>query len=288
MNNKTNSHYLDESLKLLNPDLLTDEPQIHDRGVSIDRESRVLGVNAESRTIEALVSTATIDRYGEIVEPKAFAKHLETFRKNPVLLASHQYAGFDAGQATVIGHWSNMRITDDGLVGTAHFANTQLADEYWQLYRDGHMKAFSVGFRVHAWEMSEVETEDGKRKVRVFTDVELLEVSAVAVPANPDAVLIARAFPRSDATGKGPDGEAIREQLKQFIDEAVREAVSEKLKAEIGTDLYELIYIVIEASKSSESHGYNDHDDPLGNEQAPGGSSELQELLGPTMDRLKT
>lgn len=79
-------------------------------------------------------------------------------------------------------------ISKDGLEGIAQFDDEDpLAERYWNHYRKGNMRAVSVGFIANAWEMRSMEIGKETRTVRVFTDVDLLEISAVAIPANPDA-----------------------------------------------------------------------------------------------------
>jgi len=67
-----------------------------------------------------------------------------------------------------------------GLVCKFQFAKTQFADEVFQLYKDGYLKAFSIGFIPLDYDE---ETKTHKR-------ISLLEVSAVPVPANQSALVM--------------------------------------------------------------------------------------------------
>jgi phage head maturation protease len=71
-------------------------------------------------------------------------------------------------------------------MGRVVLATTPLASEVLTLFNDGAMRAFSVGFRPGA--AQEIISADG-RKIRKLLDCELMEVSAVSVPSNPDAVV---------------------------------------------------------------------------------------------------
>jgi HK97 family phage prohead protease len=144
----------------------------------------VRGVDTQRRTISAIASTKSVDRAGEVIEPSAFGGSIDDFRQNPVLLAGHVYAS-ETGEPTVIGKVEQIRVTGEGLPFSARFAETPLAAQYWQLYEGGFMRAFSVGFIPRRSEMRSV----GGEMVRTHTEVELLEVSAVAVPANRDALV---------------------------------------------------------------------------------------------------
>lgn len=166
------------------------------------RAMEVKRVDAERRAVDAVMSTGVVDRHGEAIEPKAFAALLPEFAKNPVLLADHDHT-------KQIGHWENVKVTDGGLEGTAVFAETALAEEHWALYAGGHRKAFSVGFLVHE-SKQENRTVDGvSRRVRVFTKVELLECSSVAIPANREAlVVMALGGDGGAADGAAPEPDA--------------------------------------------------------------------------------
>ena len=116
-------------------------------------------------------STKDEDRDGEIILPTAF-KNLDAYLKNnPVILFGHQHFQPPVGRATA------GRVTDKGLVLDIVFAETEFGKEIKYLFDEGFMNSFSVGFIPRSWDV------DGENR-RVFTDVELLEVSAVPVPAN--------------------------------------------------------------------------------------------------------
>ncbi|MFH1614924.1 MAG: HK97 family phage prohead protease [Planctomycetota bacterium] len=137
-------------------------------------------VDGEKRQIRFLASTGDTDRDGEIILPSAFKADLNIFMSNPVFLAAHQHRLSD-GTSPVIGKIINAWIDKTGFWVVVEFAQTQLAEEYWQLYRDGYMRAVSIGFIPKEWKDT---ANEGGRTIRTFTRVELLEISAVAVPSN--------------------------------------------------------------------------------------------------------
>ena len=181
----------------------------------IDGMFETKAVNSDRRSVDAVMSTGIVDRYHEIVEAKSWVKRLSRFKSSPVLLKDHDHT-------QPIGHWENVRVTDEGLVGTAVFASTDAAQERFALHRDGHVKAFSVGFIPHSWSYKEVDHEGKKMKVRVFDDCELLECSSVAVPANPDALqrLIKGCGDAAElpAPMKKVIGDIVADQIKQLTD----------------------------------------------------------------------
>ena len=211
--------YLDGQAKLLDPRSRDLEPADGDLSCV---EMCVRKIDTAARTVEAIVSTADVDRYQEIVEPKAYKKWLKHFMANPVMLAAHDHSAWSTGDPTTIGRWKDIQVTDKGLLATCEFMpDDELAEKYWRRYRDGYMKAFSVGFIAHAWEMRDFEMAGGvTKRLRVFTEVELLEISAVAVPANRQALARAAGFGGSD---KGtPDADAMQKQLTQLLGDALK------------------------------------------------------------------
>ena len=126
----------------------------------------------EDRTITARVSTSDRDRDGEIVEPKGI--ELKDYRANPVLAWCHKYDHPAVGKAL----WS--KTDANGLICKFQFAETQFADELYQLYKGGFMKAFSIGFIPMEYD----------QKTKTHQKISLLEVSAVLVPANQSALVM--------------------------------------------------------------------------------------------------
>lgn len=143
----------------------------------------VKAVDAEKRQVRVLASTADLDRDNERILPTAFKKRLSSFLSNPVILACHQHR-LEDGTPSVVGKAENVWIDNAGLWCIIKFAETPLAEQYWQLYRDGFMKAVSIGFAPIAFR----DTNESGKSVRIFSEVELFEISLVAVPANPNAL----------------------------------------------------------------------------------------------------
>ena len=139
---------------------------------------KVKELNVENRTLTGYASTADMDRDGEVITPDAWSKTIQQFESVPLVWA-HDYRIPPIGRAT------GFEIDGRGLKFRAEFASTDFANEIWGLYRDGYLDSFSVGF------IPKQGTEGQQRfePNRTFTEAELLEVSAVAVPANPFATV---------------------------------------------------------------------------------------------------
>ncbi len=59
--------------------------------------------------------------------------------------------------------------------------DTELGENYWKLYSKRHMRAVSIGFIPQEWHE---EKDDKKGRHWIHTQIELLEISCVAVGAN--------------------------------------------------------------------------------------------------------
>jgi HK97 family phage prohead protease len=122
-----------------------------------------------------VASTGDVDRDNERIMPSAFAGSLPAYLdNNPVILWAHDYSKPPVGKA--IGG----NIDGSGLYLDIEFADTEFAREVKYLYDNGFMSSCSVGFIPKQWDRD----RDGRV---VFTDAELLETSAVPVPANSNA-----------------------------------------------------------------------------------------------------
>lgn len=115
----------------------------------------------------AIASSETVDRVGDSLDITNW--DFKNFKNNPVLQAGHDYHPL-----STIGIAKNIRIENDQVIFEPEFHNiTSLAREIKKMYQDKYLTAWSVGF-------IPADEKDGKN--------ELLEISAVAVPANPDAL----------------------------------------------------------------------------------------------------
>jgi len=137
-------------------------------------------------TFAGYASTATLDRDGEIILPEAFRSSLPEYLKNPVVMAGHQKTG-PHGELLVVGKVTETKIDSYGFFVRGEFAPTKLGQEYRLLMKRGFAAGLSVGFLPKFWQ--DTKNEDGSWGPRVHTDVELLEISAVAIPSNRDSLM---------------------------------------------------------------------------------------------------
>jgi hypothetical protein len=135
----------------------------------------------------AIASTPAVDRVGDSIDQKDW--DLAKFKANPVLQAGHDYRP----QYTV-GIAKDIHIDEKGnLVFEPVFhTETKLAKSIKAMYESEPpmLKAWSVGFIPNAMKSKSNGQKVGKN--------ELLEISAVAVPANSEALTYAKSYGRSE------------------------------------------------------------------------------------------
>uniref|UniRef100_A0A6M3KRV3 Putative prohead protease n=1 Tax=viral metagenome TaxID=1070528 RepID=A0A6M3KRV3_9ZZZZ len=133
------------------------------------------------RKYEFIASTSDQDRDGEVIDVNGW--DLKNFKKNPVIMFGHDYRSLPIGRATKIG------VRDGKLVNNVEFppeGTYEFADIVERLVGAGFLKTESVGFVPKKW-----EDGDGGEKTprRTYTKQELLEISIVPVPSNPNALM---------------------------------------------------------------------------------------------------
>ena len=140
---------------------------------------------ATGSDLEFVLSDATVDRYGDIVEPAGW--DLKNFKKNPIALFGHS-SGFP------VGTWSNVRVEGGKLLAKLNLAargTSARLDEIIGLVEQGILRAVSVGFRPTDWEPIDKEKPYAGQR---YKKQELLETSIVSVPANPAALALAKSL----------------------------------------------------------------------------------------------
>jgi HK97 family phage prohead protease/HK97 family phage major capsid protein len=133
--------------------------------------------------MEFILSDETPDRLDDVIMSDGWDfKH---FKRNPIALFGHR-SDFP------IGRWNNIRVESKSLVAELEMApegTSDRIDEIRRLVGAGFLKAVSVGFKP-----IEMEEREGTDWGTVFTKCELVECSVVAVPANPNALAVAKSL----------------------------------------------------------------------------------------------
>lgn len=135
-------------------------------------------VSEESRTITGIATTPKIDSYGDIVEP------LGVQYRGPVNLFLYHnttlpVGNVEFGKATKAGIPFTAKLPDVQEEGTVR----ERVNEAWHSLLYKLLQAVSIGFKPIEW--SYMDDSWGIR----YTSWEMLELSLVGVPANPDAMI---------------------------------------------------------------------------------------------------
>jgi hypothetical protein len=159
--------------------------------------------NSCNSCLDFISSTSTLDRYHESIDPAGW--RLDSYRRNPVFQNAHNYGDilFTLGKALITEVRSLSFATTHSPPATVLFQRIQFATEAnpiariaYSLYRGKFLNAVSVGFIPLRWEdappgSAGISPASAKPPRRQYLEQELLEVSAVAIPANPDALALA-------------------------------------------------------------------------------------------------
>ena len=114
------------------------------------KDMRICTVKSEAgeNRVHFVMSTEGVDRDKERIELDGW--ELEEYKKNPVLLWSHDWS------RSPIGKMENVQVTENGLEGDAVFCSREVDEFAWsigQKVADGYLNCGSVGFRVKDYEI---------------------------------------------------------------------------------------------------------------------------------------
>ena len=206
----------------------------------------IRSIDKEKFTITHIINTKVLDRHGTVILP--IGVKVDNYLKNPVVLAIHN------GNTIPIGRCIDLKVTDENIETTTLFnTNDPIAMQFFKAYEDGFMNAWSIGFMPLKWTAFDEENyQDINQKyglnitldqikdagfwgIYLIYEWELLEYSAVPVPANPEAlnILVEKGFSVVEEEQSEKD---FRETLKQ-IDEINKETQERKV---IGYKQYPL------------------------------------------------
>jgi HK97 family phage prohead protease len=142
------------------------------------------GRQSSDNPFEFVLSDESVDRMGDVI--RADGWQISEFKNNPIALFGHDHD-------KVIGVWRKVRVVGKKLMGTLKLAEpgtSELVDTTRSLIEQGVLKAVSVGFRpLEAKPRSAEEPWKGMDYIKSA----LHEVSVVAVPANSNALAVAKA-----------------------------------------------------------------------------------------------
>jgi len=132
-----------------------------------------------------VASTSSPDRYGDIVDQGTWS--LGRYNANPIIQWGHRYDLPPIGKASVGVHDGELLAEITWDTGE----HNELANTVASQFENGFLSAVSVGFMPgHAVARSSLEQDDPRFAAAgmVYFEPELLEISAVPIPANPEAL----------------------------------------------------------------------------------------------------
>lgn len=148
----------------------------------------VKSINKDTHTLRMVASTQDPDRHGDVVVQSGV--QLDNFLLNPVILNSHRYNDI----LDVIARGENVEIKGKGAKSKLEMDWVFAVNENpkakigFDLYAGGFLNASSIGFIPKKFKLN----KDGTTDYYTIVEWELLEVSAVSVPANARALAKAK------------------------------------------------------------------------------------------------
>ena len=141
--------------------------------------------DVKSRTIDVIMSTNSVDREGDVIESHGL--DFDSFLKNPVVLWAHDM------NCPPIAKVIKVDVKPDRVEAVVQFAETPFAKEVFGLYADGFLNAWSLGFIPKR--IDSIQPDDANPGGYAYAggyhilDAEVVELSAVPVPANAEALM---------------------------------------------------------------------------------------------------
>lgn len=190
-----------------------DVDNLHIHRKSITDDPKVMDAEESDKRITlGYHSTRTLDRDYDIIVPDGMK--LDLFRKNPVLLFSHNWS------EPPIGKLFDVQSDGFGLRGLSEYADTEFATEIWKLVKGGFLRTHSIGFIPTKWiskgdtnfngmieralrEWPEFDPDTAEKTRNFVTEGVLLESSVVPIPSNVDSLI-------QEVTGKGYSSSLIK------------------------------------------------------------------------------
>lgn len=185
----------------------------------------IRAADEKKRTITFVASTESTDRYGDVIRVAGWQTN--NYLRNPVVLWAHRSSDPPIGKTLALTTETN----PPALVQVVEFADGKtypFADQIFKLYKQKFLRSVSVGFKPLV-PPTPIMDKEGRMTGFEFNGQELLELSCVPLPANPDAV--ARAV---------SEGIITRTDARKFFVENDPEKLLQKARLEISLQQLEL------------------------------------------------
>lgn len=237
------------------------------------------------------IQATSEDRDGDVITDKGQESILEQLDSGEVPLVPNH--GVGRGSATydfrdIFGQFVGGEIVDGTTVGRARLREgSDMADELQDLLEQDMPVGFSVGF-------IPTETEERGEGGMLVDDLDLMEVSAVGVPSNPDAVpqamggavaaakqagmtksdivdRIEKAFEKDTMTETEEDGETRDAETQKMLSEDEMDAVMDAVSGVMEQALNDI---------QAEMEAMMDEDEDMESDGSYGGEEDEEEEMG--------
>lgn len=171
---------------------------------------RALGGH-DSRLVEFIITDESVDRYSDTIKVDGW--ETEDYEANPVVLWAHSHYDPPVGKAITL----DLDKKKKQVRSITEFTPRDLSAfgyMVYQMYVQRYLHAVSVGFlpKEYTWVSHDTDAERARKGGIDFLKQSLLEYSAVPVPANPNALAVARSA--------GIDTAPLKAWAEQVLDES--------------------------------------------------------------------
>lgn len=162
------------------------------------RSSGYVRALKNDRVVSFRSSTPDLDRHQTRILPEGIGT--DNYDRNPVFLWGHDgYGGLLGGPdiESIIGRTISHSKSREGFDHDVEFAPASVnpkADMAFKMVRAGFLNSTSIGFEPKSFVEEKRAAGETGPPIIVFDSVDLLEVSLVPIPSNPNAQALARAL----------------------------------------------------------------------------------------------
>lgn len=172
--------------------------EIHYRTYSSEIRKR----NEDTRTLTFVASDGARDAAGTVLNQENWS--LKRYEKNPIIGYQHEvYGGWDGSDPDNIIGKARVYVEDGELLADITFETKDINEKAEKIYKKllfGSLNAVSVGFLPigkGSWGKGD-EAIDGSNPTYYYAGQELLEISVVNIPSNPNAVRRAMEYEQNE------------------------------------------------------------------------------------------
>lgn len=186
----------------------------HEKIAFADPGGQRLGVDEVAMSATFRITTNTPDRVGDVVDSAGI--FLRNYETNPIWLLNHQSEGLPIGKGRDPGGRLCVFPKPEETIATCFFSQkTKDAEQVFALVAEDILRATSIGFNPLEQPIPRKRADANPNSIEAgmyFPKIDLLEISIVCVPAQPQATLLRSHLSRGKIAGR-----EISERLKKSL-----------------------------------------------------------------------